>query len=98
MDDFTPYNNDFYQALHNLENVLARCIATRRCLSNEKCHMMMKKGVVLRHFISFAGIQVDPAKIKVIIELPTPRMPKKECSFLGYASYYHHFITHFKKI
>jgi hypothetical protein len=33
MDDFTPYDNNFDQALNNLEKVLERCITTRLCLS-----------------------------------------------------------------
>lgn len=34
--------------------------------------MMMEEGLVLGHFISSKGIQVDPAKIEVISTLPTP--------------------------
>ena len=34
---------------------------------------MMSEGVVLGHFVSIAGIQVDLAKIKVISNIPTPR-------------------------
>ena len=63
MDDFTPYGNEFERDLQNLENVLERCIFTRLCLSHEKCHMMMTEGVVLGHYVSVIGIQVDPTKI-----------------------------------
>jgi hypothetical protein len=72
MDDFTPYETSFDQALRNLEKVLERCIATRLCLSHEKCHMMMTEGVVLGHYVSADGIKVDPTKIEVILKLPTP--------------------------
>jgi hypothetical protein len=41
MDAFTPYGDNFDQALTNLEKVLERCITTRLCLSHERCHMMM---------------------------------------------------------
>eukprot|EP00253_Pinus_taeda_P024148 PITA_24148 len=64
MGDFTPYGDDFEQALQTLEKVLEICITTRLCLSHEKCHMMMKEGLILGHYISAAGIQVDPTKIK----------------------------------
>ena len=72
MDDFTPYGDDFDQALQTLEEVLERCIAIRLCLSNVKCHMMMTEGIILGHYISATGIQVDPAKIQVILLLPIP--------------------------
>ena len=58
MDDFTPYGDEFDQALNNLEKILERCIATRLCLSHEKCHMMMTECVILGHYISADGIMV----------------------------------------
>ena len=60
MDDFTPYGSDFEEALKNLEKVLVHCEQTQLSLSTKKCQMMMSEGVVLRHFISADGIQVDP--------------------------------------
>lgn len=63
MDEFIPYGDDFDQELQILEKVLEQCIATRLCLSNVKCHMMMTGGIILGHYISIAGIQVDPPKI-----------------------------------
>jgi hypothetical protein len=98
MDDFTPYGNDFDQALSNLEKVLERCIATRLCLSHEKCHMMMTEGVVLGNYISADGIRVDPTKIEVILNLPTPRTQTKVRSFLGAAGYYRRFMEFFQKL
>lgn len=47
MDEFTPYGDDFDQALQMLEKFLERCIATRLCLINVKCHMMMTEGMIL---------------------------------------------------
>jgi hypothetical protein len=73
MDDFTPYGVSFQEALQNLEKVLKRCIQAQLSLSTEKCHMMMSEGIVLGHFISSQGIQVDPSKIQVIKDLPTPK-------------------------
>ena len=48
----------------------------------------MSKGIVLGHFISVTGIQVDPAKIKVILNIPILGTQKEVRSFLGHASYY----------
>jgi hypothetical protein len=63
MDEFTSYGIDFDEALANLEKSLKICKQSHLSLSTEKFHMMMSKGVVLGHFISYAEIQVDPAKI-----------------------------------
>eukprot|EP00253_Pinus_taeda_P009401 PITA_09401 len=78
MDDFKPYGDDFDPALDTLEKVLQRCIATRLCLSHEKCYMMMTEGLILGHYVSAAGIQVDPAKIKIIFLIPTPTTQTEE--------------------
>lgn len=98
MDDFTPYGDDFELALQTLEKVLQRCIATRLCLSHEKCHMMMTKGLILGHYISAVVIQVDPTKIQVIILIPTPSTQAEVCSFLGFFGYYRRFIKNFSQI
>ena len=92
MDDFTPYGRDFDEALENLKKVLIRCEQNQLSLSTEKCHMMMSEGVVLGHFIFANGIQVDPSKIKVIKNIPTPSTQKEVRSFLGHAGYYRRFI------
>eukprot|EP00253_Pinus_taeda_P035930 PITA_35930 len=78
MDDFTPYGENFDPALDTLEKVLQRCIATRLCLSHEKCYMMMTEGLIQGHYISAAGIQVDPAKIQVLLLIPTPTTQTEE--------------------
>jgi hypothetical protein len=92
MDDFTPYGINFDEALSNMEKVLKRCILSHLSLGTEKCHMMMSKGVVLGHYISYAGIQVDPTKIQVILDIPTPSTQKEVRIFLGHARYYRRFI------
>ena len=77
MDDFTPYGKDFEEALEKLKKVLTHCEQTQLSLSTKKFHMMMSEGVVLGHFISPDGIQVDPSKIKVIKNIPTPATQKE---------------------
>jgi len=98
MDDFTPYGDDFDPALDTLEKVLQCCIATRLCLSHEKCYMMMTEGLILGHYISAAGIQVDPVKIQIILLIPTPTTQIEEHNFLGFSGYYRRFIEHFSHI
>eukprot|EP00253_Pinus_taeda_P033395 PITA_33395 len=98
MDDFTPYDVTFEDALQNLEKVLKRCIQAHLSLSTEKCHMLMNEGMVLGHFISFLGIQVDPSKVQVIQTLPIPKTQTDVRIFLGHARYYRRFINFFSKI
>ncbi|GKB09731.1 reverse transcriptase domain-containing protein [Tanacetum coccineum] len=50
---------------------------------SEKCHFMVKEGIVLGHKISKFGIEVDKAKVDVIAKLPHPTSVKGVQSFLG---------------
>eukprot|EP00253_Pinus_taeda_P026620 PITA_26620 len=98
MDEFTPYGDEFDPTLETLEKVLQRCITTRLCLSHEKCCMMMTEGLILGHYISAASIQVDPAKIQILLLIPTPTTQTEVRSFLGFSRYYRIFIEHYSRI
>nr|GEU43174.1 reverse transcriptase domain-containing protein [Tanacetum cinerariifolium] len=63
----------------------------------EKCHFMVKEGIVIGHKISKNGLEVDQAKVDVIAKLPHPTTMKGVRSFLGHASY-RRFIPDFSKI
>ncbi|GJX23257.1 reverse transcriptase domain-containing protein [Tanacetum coccineum] len=66
MDDFSVFGNYFKTCLNNLSKMLARCEETNLVLNWEKCHFMIKEGIVLGHKISQAGIEVDKDKVDVI--------------------------------
>ena len=92
MDDFTPYGNSFEEGLENLEKVLKICKKTHVSLSTVKFHMMREEGIVLGHFLLVVGIQVDLAKVEVILNFPVPKTPTQVRSFIGCASYYKRFV------
>ncbi|XP_042387520.1 uncharacterized protein LOC121979592, partial [Zingiber officinale] len=98
MDDFSVYGNDFDSCLSNLSTILKRCEDTNLVLNWEKCHFMVKEGIVLGHKISERGIEVDPAKVEVIDKLLPPINIKGVRSFLGHAGFYRRFIKDFSKI
>ena len=72
MDDFSIYGKTFDDYLENLDRVLQRCEEKHLVLNWEKCHFMVREGIVLGHRVSERGIEVDKAKIDVIEQLPPP--------------------------
>ncbi|KAL6346943.1 hypothetical protein AAG906_006003 [Vitis piasezkii] len=76
MDDITVYGGTFEECLVNLESVLHRCIEKDLVLNWEKCHFMVRQGIVLGHIISEKGIEVDKAKVELIVKLPSPTTVK----------------------
>ena len=72
MDDFSVLGKSFDNYLENLRDALVRCEETDMVLNWEKCHFMVKEGIVLGHRISVREIEVDKAKIETIEKLPPP--------------------------
>ncbi|WVZ52144.1 hypothetical protein U9M48_003232, partial [Paspalum notatum var. saurae] len=97
-DDFSVYGKTFDGCLENLEKVLQRCKEVDLVLNWEKCHFMVREGIVLGHKVSERGIEVDRGKIEVIEQLPPPTNLKALRSFLGHARFYRRFIKNFSFI
>ncbi|GJR68412.1 reverse transcriptase domain-containing protein [Tanacetum coccineum] len=72
MDDFSIFGDSFSSCLAHLDKMLQRCEDTNLVLNWEKCHFMVKEGIVIGHKISKNGIEVDRAKVDVIEKLPHP--------------------------
>ncbi|GKF29484.1 reverse transcriptase domain-containing protein, partial [Tanacetum coccineum] len=82
MDDFSVFGDSFSSCLSHLDKMRKRCEDTNLVLNWEKCHFMVKEGIVLGHKISKFGIEVDRAKVDVIAKLPPPTSVKGIWSFL----------------
>ena len=77
MDDFSKIGSMFDDCLHNLMLVMKRCMEANLVLNWEKCHFMVKEGIVLGHRVSGRGIEVDQAKIEIIEKMPPPTSVKE---------------------
>jgi hypothetical protein len=98
MDDISICGKTFMDCMENLDKVLTRCVEVDLVLNWEKCHFMVKQGIVLGHVISERGIEVDKAKVETIEQLPPSTDVKSLRSFLAHAIFYRRFIKDFSKM
>jgi hypothetical protein len=98
MDDFCVYGKTFEGCLPNLDTVMKRCQLADFVLNWEKCHFIVRVGIVLVHKILDKGIKVDKMKIEMIEQLPPPTNVKGIQHFLGHARFYRRSIQNFSQI
>ena len=70
MDDFFVVGDSFELCLKNLSEAFKRCEDCNLVLNWEKCHFIVKKGIVMGHRIPERCIEVDRSKVEVIERLP----------------------------
>ena len=61
-------------------------------LNPSKCTFGVRSGKLLRFIVSQRGIEVDPDKVRVILEIPHPCTEKEVQGFLGRLNYIARFI------
>ncbi|GJX38805.1 reverse transcriptase domain-containing protein [Tanacetum coccineum] len=76
MDDFSVVGDTFSSCLSHLDKMIKWCDDTNLVLNWEKCHFIVKEGIVLGHKISKSRIEVNKAKVDVIAKLPHPTSVK----------------------
>ena len=97
LDDLIVYSRTSRQHLMDLKKVFHRLRQTNLKIHPNKSHFFQRTVFFLGYKISADGIQVDPEKIKAIVDWPTPRSKKEAQSFYGLASFYREFIKNFAR-
>ena len=64
----------------------------------DKCHFSGDTIEYLGFILFKDGLKMDPSKVKTIQDWPEPCKVKDVQSFLGFANFYHHFISDYSNI
>jgi hypothetical protein len=78
--------------------MLERCRQCQISLNIKKCIFGTPFGILLGHIVCKQGLLVDPAKIAVIVNLPSPKLVRQLRETLGHTCYYKKFIKGYAHI
>ena len=76
VDDMIAKSKTEEEHLVNLRRLFERLRRYQLRLNPAKCTFGVKSGKLLGFIISQKGIEVDPEKVKFILEMPKPRTEK----------------------
>ena len=97
LDDLV-YSKTFDEHLEYLERLLQHVTETGLKLKLSKCQFLRCQVMYLGHTIPAEGGSCEAGKVEVVQNWPTPKTVTYLHSFLGFSSYYRHFIKGFTKI
>ena len=83
VDNMIVKSKDRESHTMNLRKFFERIRKYRLRLNPQKCTFGVTAGKLLGSLMSVRGIEVDPSKIKAILEMPPPRSEKEIKGFLG---------------
>ena len=83
VDDMIVKFRDMADHLAALQRFFERIRQFRLRLNPKKCTFEVTSGKLLGHIVSERGIEVDPEKIKAILDMPAPRTENEIKGFLG---------------
>jgi len=93
VDDIIAKSKTEEKLLVNLQKLFERLRKYQLRLNPAKCTFGVKSGKLLGFIVSQKGIEVDPKKVKVILEMPKPRTKRQVQGFLGRLNYIVRFIS-----
>ena len=93
VDDIIAKSKSEEEHLVNLRKLFERLKKYQLRLNPAKCTFGVKSGKLLGFIVSQKGIEVDPEKVKAILEMPEPRTERQVRGFLGRLNYIARFIS-----
>lgn len=72
MNYFSVLRDSFKKCLNSLREVLEKCEETQLVINRDKCHSMVREGILIGHKISHVGLEVDLTKFDVVNKFLPP--------------------------
>jgi hypothetical protein len=98
LDDILIYSKSEVEHLKHLAIVMRKLQQEKLLINMKKCSFMKTELIYLGFFISVNELKMDPSKVEVIKNWPSPRNIFEVRSFHDLASFYWKFIKNFSGI
>jgi hypothetical protein len=95
LDDLTVYSKNQLDHFGHLRKVLMRCRKFGIYINPSKSIFGVTKGNILGNIVFDLGISIDPERIVVILNLPTPTSKKEAQEFMGIINFVRRFVPDF---
>ena len=98
LDDILIYSRTKEEHVQHVQKVLQALQNADLKVKPEKSLFHVKEVHFLGFIVTPEGLQMDPEKIRSVVEWPTPKNVKEVQSFLEFANFYRKFIEKYSKI
>jgi hypothetical protein len=98
LDDILVFSKNAEEHKKHLEVVLEILRKEHFYAKMSKCEFNKDELNFLGHIVGAAGVKVDPAKTKAVMDSPVPRNVADVRSFLGLANYFRRFVQGYAKL
>jgi len=98
LDDILILSNSREDQIQHIKEVLKRLRFHKLYAKAEKCKFFQEEVEFLGFIVGKHGVSMDQAKVKTVMDWPTPQSLNDLQSFLGFANFYRKFIAQYSKI
>ncbi|GBM52765.1 Transposon Ty3-I Gag-Pol polyprotein [Araneus ventricosus] len=98
LDDIAIYSNNWEDHLKHVDEVLKRIGDANLTIKRSKCKFTQNHTKYLGHVVGSGVRTPAEAKIKAVLDFPTPTTKTQIRAFLGLAGYYAHYVKSFSVI
>src|SRR5664279_2859784 len=98
LDDVIVFASSLEEHSARLRLVFDRLQSAGLKLKPSKCSLLQRTVEFLGHVVSEGRVGVNPAKVRDVVEWPTPTSLKEVRGFVGLCSYYRRFVKGFGEI